>query len=151
MLTIYVDADACPVKDEVSRVAKRYQWSVIYVANSAMRLSEYEKSKLVVVEGKHDSADHWIVEQVQVNDIVVTGDIPLAYHCVRKGVKVLSLSGQAFTEDNIGSILATRDLMTELREAGTLEGGGQLPFQKKDRSRFLHMLDQMIQTIQRKS
>jgi len=148
-ITIYVDADACPVKEEINRVAERYRLSVTYVANSRMRLPDSEKAKLVVVEGKFDEADHWIVEHVSRNDLVVTSDIPLAYRCIQKGAKVLGSTGHAFTEENIGHLLATRDLMAELREAGTLTGGGPPPFQKQDRSRFLHTLDQMIQSIKR--
>ena len=149
MLEIYVDADACPVKEEVSRVAKRYQLSVTYVANSRMRLPDPETAKLILVEGQQDAADHWIAEHVTQNDIVVTGDIPLAYRCIKKGAKALGSTGQVFSEDNIGQLLATRDLMSELRQAGTLTGGGPPPFQKQDRSRFLHALDQMIQSIYR--
>ena len=151
MLEIYVDADACPVKEEVNRVAARYQLNVTYVANSRMRLPDSQTAKLVVVAGLHDAADHWIVEHVTENDIVVTGDIPLAHRCVQKGAKALGSSGHAFTEDNIGHLLATRDLMKELREAGTLSGGGPEPFQKKDRSRFLHTLDQIIQNIKQEN
>jgi len=149
MLEIYVDADACPVKDEVQRVAERYRLNVTYVANTRMRLPDSETAKLVVVEGKFDEADNWIVGHVNCNDLVVTSDIPLAYRCIQKGAKVLSSTGHAFTEDNIGHLLATRDLMAELREAGTLTGGGPAPFQKQDRSRFLHTFDQMIQAIKR--
>ena len=151
MLEIYVDADACPVKEEVNRVAKRHQLNVTYVANNRMRLPESETAKLVVVAGQHDAADHWIVEHVTQNDIVVTADIPLAFRCVQKGAKALGSTGHAFTEDNIGYLLATRDLMTELREAGTVTGGGPEPFQKKDRSRFLHTLDEIIQKIKQEN
>lgn len=149
MLEIYVDADACPVKEEIQRVADRYRLHVTYVANARMRLPDAETAKLVVVEGKFDEADHWIVGHVNCNDIVVTSDIPLAYRCIQKGAQVLGSAGHAFTEDNIGHLLATRDLMAELRAAGTLTGGGPPPFRKQDRSRFLHTLDQMIQRIQR--
>lgn len=149
MLEIYVDADACPVKEEVSRVAKRYQLNVTYVANSRMRVPDPETAKLILVEGQPDAADHWITEHVSPNDIVVTGDIPLAYRCIQKGARAIGSTGNVFSEENIGQLLATRDLMAELREAGTLTGGGPPPFQKQDRSRFLHALDQMIQNIKR--
>ena len=149
MIEIYVDADACPVKEEVQRVAERYQLSVTYVANCKMRLPDSATAKLVVVEGKFDEADHWIVEHVHCNDVVITSDVPLAYRCIQKGAKVLGSNGHPFTEDNIGHLLATRDLMAELREAGTLTGGGPPPFQKQDRSRFLHTLDQIIQMLKR--
>ena len=148
MLNIYVDADACPVKEEVSRVARRYELSVTYVANCAMRLPEPE-TNLVIVEGNPDAADDWIAERVTPGDIVVTGDIPLAYRCIQKGAKALGSSGNVFSEENIGHLLATRDLMRELRDAGTVTGGGPPPFQKQDRSRFLHALDQIIQSLKR--
>ena len=150
MLKIYVDADACPVKEETERVAKRYQLSITYVANCQMRLPESENSKLIVVEGNPNAADDWIAEHVEADDIVVTGDIPLAYRCIQKGAKVLGNSGKDFTDENIGHLLATRDLMADLRAEGTITGGGPPPFQKQDRSRFLHALDQTIQTIRRK-
>ncbi len=151
MLEIYVDADACPVKDEVNRVAQRYQLHVTYVANCQMRVPDPEKSQLIVVDGnnKLDAADDWIAEHVSPNDIVITGDIPLAYRCIKKGAQVLGLTGRVFSEENIGHLLATRDLMSDLRQDGTLTGGGPPPFQKQDRSRFLHALDQIVQTLKR--
>ena len=151
MLEIYVDADACPVKEEASRVAKRYQLNITYVANSTMRIPEPETSKLIVVDGQLDAADHWIVERVEANDIVVTADIPLAYRCIQKGARVVGCTGHIFSEENIGQLLATRDLMTELRESGTISAGGYgpQPFQKGDRSRFLHALDQLIQNVKK--
>ena len=145
-----MDADACPVKDEVGRVAKRYQLSVTYVANSWMGIPNQETAKMVVVEGHSDAADNWIAEHVLENDIVITADIPLAYRCIKKGAQVLGPSGRILSDENIGQILATRDLMSELREAGTITVGGPPPFQKQDRSRFLHSFDQMIQQIKRK-
>ena len=151
MLTIYVDADACPVKEEVSRVARRYQWNVIYVANSSMRIPDPDNAKLIVVEGLPDAADQWIAERVTPGDVVVTGDIPLAYHCIKKGAKALGSTGHVFSEENIGHLLATRDLMKELCDSGSVTGGGPPPFQKSDRSRFLHALDQIIQDIKRKN
>lgn len=151
MLIIYVDADACPVKEETARVAKRYQLKVTYVANSSMGIPDPETARLVIVEGHPDAADHWIAEHVLENDIVITGDIPLAFRCIQKKAKVLGHAGKEMSEENIGHILATRDLMSELREAGTVTGGGPPPFQKQDRSRFLHSLDQIIQLIKRKN
>lgn len=148
-IEILVDADACPVKEEIQRVAERHQLRVTYVANTQMRLPESETAQLVVVEGKFDEADHWIAGHANCNTVVVTSDVPLAYRCIQKGAKVLGSNGHAFTEDNIGHLLATRDLMAELREAGTLTGGGPPPFQKQDRSRFLHRLDQIIQSLKR--
>lgn len=151
MLEIYVDADACPVKEEVSRVAKRYGLNVTYVSNSGMRIPEQEGAKLVIVEGQCDAADNWIAERAALNDIVLTADIPLAYRAVKAGARVLDFTGRVLSEANIGQVLATRDLMRELRDAGSLTGGGPPPFQKQDRSRFLHSLDQVIQNIKRSS
>jgi len=151
VLEIYVDADACPVKEEVSRVAKRYGLNVTYVSNSGMRIPEQEGAKLVIVEGQCDAADNWIAERAALNDIVLTADIPLAYRAVKAGARVLDFTGRVLSEANIGQVLATRDLMRELRDAGSLTGGGPPPFQKQDRSRFLHSLDQVIQNIKRSS
>lgn len=149
MPEIFVDADACPVKQEAARVAKRFGYRVTYVSNSGMRVPEQEGSRLVIVEGQCDAADHWIVEHISKNDIVLTADIPLAYRCVKGGARVMDFTGRVFSEANIGDVLATRDLMRELRDAGSLTGGGPSAFQKQDRSRFLHSLDQIIQSIQR--
>ena len=148
MLDIFVDADACPVKQEVCRVAQRYRLEVTLVANSAMRVPEQRGVKLVVVEGAFDAADDWIVEHVSQDDIVVTADIPLASRCIRKGARVLGSTGRPFTEANIGDAVATRDLKADLREAGILMGGPR-PFQKRDRSRFLQRLDEIVQAILR--
>ena len=149
MLHIYVDADACPVKQEVYRVAKRYQLEVTLVANSWMRIPDERWLKLEVVGEGFDAADDWIVEQVQADDIVITADIPLASRCVKAGASVIGATGKPFTENNIGSALATRDLLSELRGAGEITGG-PAPLQKRDRSRFLQTLDEVIQSIRRK-
>ena len=149
MLHIYVDADACPVKQEVYRVAKRYQLDVTLVANSWMRIPDERWLKLEVVGEGFDAADDWIVEQVQADDIVITADIPLASRCVKAGASVIGTTGKPFTENNIGSALATRDLLSELRGAGEITGGPR-PLQKRDRSRFLQTLDEVIQSIRRK-
>ena len=146
MLDIYVDADACPVKQEVCKVARRYGLEVKFVSNTWMRVPDQEG--LVVVDGQFDAADDWIVEQISKGDIVITADIPLADRCIKKDAHVLGPKGRPFTEANIGQALATRDLMSELREAGTVTGGPP-PFQKRDRSQFLQGLDQMIQSIKR--
>jgi hypothetical protein len=145
---IYVDSDACPVKAEVIRVAKRYGLGVTFVSNSWMRLPEEWGAKLVVVEGQFDAADYWIVEHVVKNDVVVAGDIPLAHRCIKAGARVIGPDGRLFDEENIGSILAMRDLMHVLRGAGEITGG-PAPFQNKDRSKFLQVLDQVIQDIKR--
>lgn len=148
MLRIFVDGDGCPVKEEVYRVAKRYDLQVYLVANSWMRIPEGSWLQLVVVEGHRDAADDWIVEHLEANDLVITGDIPLASRCVHRGAKVLGLKGRPFTEDNIGGVLATRDLLAELRDQG-MKTRGPDPFAKQDRARFLQSLDAMIHAIRR--
>ncbi|MCE5249721.1 YaiI/YqxD family protein [bacterium] len=148
MLEIYVDADACPVKQEICRVAKRYRMNVTFVSNSRMRLPDQEGVKLIVVDGQLDAADDLIAEHVAQDDIVVTADIPLAFRCVKSGARVIGPTGHIFTIANIGDALATRNLMSELREAGSITGGPP-PFQKRDRSRFLQGLDQIVQSIKR--
>ena len=149
MLNIFIDADACPVKKEVYRVASRYSLNVTLVANSWMRIPNEQWIALEVVAGGLDAADDWIVEQVQPDDIVITADIPLASRCLKKGARVIGSTGKPFTEDNICQALATRDLLSGLREAGEITGGPP-PLKKHDRSRFLHQLDEVIQSIRRK-
>lgn len=148
MLHIYIDADACPVKGEVFRVAERYRLMVTLVANSWMRVPGNERIALVVVGDAPDEADDWIVEHVQADDIVITADIPLASRCLAGSARVIGNNGKPFTEANIGQAVATRDLMTDLREAGESTKGPP-PLGKKDRSRFLQQLDQVIQAIRR--
>ena len=148
LLNIYVDADACPVKQEVYRVASRYSLEVILVANSWMRVPNEQWIVLEVVEDRTDAADDWIVEQVQSDDIVITADIPLASRCLRKGARVIGPTGKPFTESNIGQAIATRDLLSGLRDAGEITGGPP-PLNKRDRSRFLQQLDEVIQSIRR--
>jgi len=146
---IFVDADACPVKQEIHRVAKRYNLGVTMVAGSWMRVPEGGKVTLKVVGQGMDAADDWIVENVDADDIVITADIPLAARCVRKGAYVLGPTGKPFTDDNIGSALATRNLLSDLRELGEIKGGPP-PFGKKDRSRFLEGLDKAVNESLRK-
>lgn len=148
MTEIYVDADACPVKQEVIKVAKRYQLSVTFVSNLQMRNPDEEVAKLIVVENELNAADDWIADHVSKDDIVITGDLPLASRCLKKGARVIDNTGRIFSEASIGQMLATRDLMANLRESGVLTGG-PAPFQKKDRSRFVQALDQVIQNIKR--
>ena len=148
MLHIFVDADACPVKQEVYRVAGRFGLEVILVANSWMRVPNERRIALEVVGDGLDAADDWIVEHIQPHDIVITADIPLASRCLKEGARVLGPTGKPFTEDNIGMTVATRDLLSELREAGEITGGPP-PINKRDRSRFLQQLDEMIQAIRR--
>jgi hypothetical protein len=149
MLHIYVDADACPVKPEVFRVAKRYGLEVTLVANSWMRVPEEPWITLEVVDDGFDAADDWIADHVEEGDIVITADVPLAGRCLDKGASVLGATGKPFTSENIGSALAMRDLMADLRGAGEITGGPP-PIEKKDRSRFLQQLDQAVQQIRRK-
>ena len=148
MLDIYVDADGCPVKQEVYRVATRYGLKVILVANSRMRVPDRDSVELVLVDDQLDAADNWIVEHAAENDIVVTGDIPLAHRCLKQGARVLGPRGRVFTEDSIGSALATRDLLAYLRELGE-STGGPAPFERRDRSQFLQRLDEIVQAIRR--
>ena len=147
-MEIFVDADACPVKDEVYRVAKRYGLHVTLVANSWMNHPRGDHVELVVVEKESDSADDWIAERSSEGDIVITGDSPLAARCLERGARVLGHKGREFTESNIGDALATRHLLTQLRDQGTMMGGPP-PFKKKDRSLFLQKLDDMITAIRR--
>jgi len=150
LLDIYVDADGCPVKDEVYRVAARYDLKVFLVANAWMRVPpEEEHVELVVVGDELDAADDWIAERVRPDDVVVTADVPLASRCVKAGARVLSPRGRVFDEVSVGSALAARDLSAYLREIG-LQTGGPAPFEKRDRSQFLQRLDQVIQAVRRK-
>lgn len=148
MLNIFIDADACPVKQEVYRVAGRHGLDVTLVANSRMRIPSETWIKLEVVTDGLDAADDWIVEHVQPHDIVVTADIPLASRCLRRDARVIGPTGKPFTEDNIGQAVATRDLLSILRDAGEITGGPP-PIKKRDRSRFLQQLDEMILSIRR--
>ncbi len=143
---IIIDADACPVKEEVYRVAVRYSLRVILVANSRMQAPAEDWLEQVVVPGGFDAADDWIAENVAQNDIVIAGDIPLVSRCLKKGARVISPRGRIFTEDSIGEALATRNLLSYLREMGTMIGGPE-PFEKRDRSRFLQSLDNVIQAV----
>jgi hypothetical protein len=150
MLHIYVDADACPVKDEVYRVAKRCGLEVTLVANAWMRVPERAWLRFQLVPESADAADDWIAEHVEAGDIVVTADIPLASRCLEKGAAVIGPDGRSFDEGSIGEALATRELMERLRGAGEI-GGGPAPRSNRDRSRFLQELDRVIQSIHRES
>jgi uncharacterized protein YaiI (UPF0178 family) len=141
---IFVDADACPVKDEVYRVAKRCNLQVAVVSNARLRVPVDPRLEMVVVTGHFDAADDWIVEHVQALDIVVTADIPLASRCLAKGAKALNGKGRVFTDDSIGDALASREISAFLRDMGNV-GGGEAPFDQRDRSRFLQHLDDLIQ------
>ncbi len=147
MLTIFVDADACPVKDEVYRVARRCAMHVAVVANTPMRVPADPLFALAVRPG-FGAADDWIAEQVGPGDIVVTADIPLAARCLAKGSRVLGPKGELFTDNDIGAALAMRDLMDELRQGGAVTGG-PAPMTPRDRSRFLSRLDEMVNAVRR--
>lgn len=149
MLHLFVDGDGCPVKDEIYKVGDRYQLLITVVANKAMTIPSNPRTNMVVVRSGHlDAADDWIAENVGASDIVITADIPLADRCVKKQARVISPIGEEFTEDSVGAAMATRELMQTLRQMG--EGrGGPPPMDKKDRSRFLGKLDQVIQSIKR--
>ena len=148
MIAIYVDADASPVKNEVIRVAKRYGLKVYLVSNSMMRIPEDQLVEIVVVNDHLDAADDWIVEHITENDVAVSADIPLVSRCLKKGARVLDPKGRVFTEESIGDVLAHRDIMTFLRDTGNMTGGPP-PYDKRDRSRFLQRLDDLIQAIRR--
>jgi uncharacterized protein len=147
-LDIYVDTDACPVKQEICKVARRHRLNVTFVSNSWMRMPDQEAAKLVVVGDQFDAADQWIVEHASQDDIVVTADVPLASLCVKRGARVLAPSGRPFSDANVGGALAMRDLMKDLRAEG-LVSGGPPPFEARDRSRFLERLDHLIRQVKR--
>lgn len=148
-IQLYVDADACPVKDEIYKVAKRYQLPVTLVANAGMTVPQTSWLKLIVVKNHADAADDWIAENCSGQDIVITGDIPLASRCLEQGAAVLDHRGGEFTPKSIGSALASREVREQLRAAG-IETGGPRPQQKNDRSQFLQTLDRVIQKQRRK-
>ncbi len=150
MIEIFVDADACPVKDEVYEVATRHGLAVVLVANSSMYVPPGMGVELVVVDQGPDAADDWIAENVRPGDVVVTADIPLAARCLEAGTRVIGTNGEPFTEDSIGSALAMRDLKADLREAGVATGGPP-PLSNRDRDRFLQRLDQAVQASLREA
>jgi uncharacterized protein YaiI (UPF0178 family) len=148
VLEIYVDADACPVKEEVYRVARRERLRVVVVTNGGVRVPDDPLVERVIVAEGLDRADDWIAERIGPGDVAITADVPLASRCVKRGARAIAPDGKTFTPSSIGVQLATRNLMTGLREAGEIRGGGR-PFTKQDRSRFLGALDQAIQAIRR--
>jgi uncharacterized protein YaiI (UPF0178 family) len=148
MSNIYIDADGCPVKDEVYKVAGRYKLHVFVVANKYLNIPIDPKIEMVVASTGFDAADDWIVEHVKVGDIVITADILLAERCVKAQARVLGPKGVEFTEDNIGSAVASRELSQNLRHMGEMRGG-PAPMDKTDRSRFLGKLDEIIQKLKR--
>ena len=142
-MQIFIDADACPVKGEVYKVAERHGLKVSVVANSRMAVPREPWLDLVVVGGHPDAADDWIADRAAAGDVVVTADVPLASRCVKAGAAVLAPDGRQFTEDSIGMALATRNLMDHLRSTGDITGGPR-PFTPRDRSEFLGALDRVI-------
>ncbi|MFH0963760.1 MAG: YaiI/YqxD family protein [Planctomycetota bacterium] len=149
MSEIFVDADGCPVKQEIYRVAKRHMLRVILVSNSLLRLPQGDWVRQVVAGGNLDAADDWIAEHVAENDIVISGDIALASRCLAKGAVVVDPRGGTFTEGNIGDALGMAGLFSHLRGAGTITGG-PAPFEKRHRSLFLQRLEEAIQAARGK-
>lgn len=148
MSEILVDADACPVKAEIIRVAERHGIAAHFVSNSGFRPHSNPLIHNVVVSDRFDAADDWIVERVKPGDIVVTADIQLADRCLKAGAAVIGNSGKPFTENSIGTALAMRELSSQLRDMGTIRGGGPA-FSQADRSRFLNALESAVQKMKR--
>ena len=144
MPRIFIDADACPVKDEAERVATRHGVRVLMVSNGGIRPSANPLVESVFVAAGPDEADKWIADQAGTGDIVVTGDIPLAAKVIAAGAVVVKHNGEVLTGRNIGNVLATRDLMQDLRSADPFRQGGGRPFSKADRSRFLEVLEREL-------
>ncbi len=149
MTEIYVDADACPVKAEVMRVAERHKLKVHMVSNTWMRMAESPLVTRVVVSEGADAADDWIALHIGEGDIAVTGDIPLADRCIKAGAQAIGPNGEPFSEANIGSAMAMRDLMAHLRDTGEV-GGNNPSFTRQDRSRFLGALEDAVQAVLRR-
>ena len=148
MLTILVDADGCPVKEEIFRVAIKWGIKAVLVSNKRLRCPMSPLISSVVVGGNFDSADDWIVDNASAGDIVVTADIQLASRALDKDARVINPNGRLFTKETIGEAMATRELLASLRESG-IQTGGPAPFKPKDRSLFLHVLQEEIQAIKR--
>jgi uncharacterized protein YaiI (UPF0178 family) len=141
---IYVDADACPVRDEVLGVAERHEVAVVYVTNGGIRPSRHPLASVVVVERAADAADRWIAGRIGPGDVCVTADVPLAAACVERGALALAPDGSMFTARNVGERLAMRDLMADLRAADPFRAGGGRPFGPADRARFKQALERML-------
>ncbi len=142
-MTIYVDADACPVKDEIIRVGERHRTEMLFVCDGGLRRPNSQWARLVIVNEGLDAADNWIAEQIGPGDVFVTADIPLADRCIKAGAIGIDPRGKLWTADNIGASLATRNLMSDLREAGTVTSGAR-PFGPKDRSAFLDGMERVM-------
>jgi hypothetical protein len=147
-LAIYIDADACPVKDETYRVAERFHAKTFVVSNSLINTPRNPLIERIIVDAGPDVADDWIAERAGPGGVVITADVPLAARCVKAGAIVISPKGREFTKDSIGGALATRNLMDDLRGAGQITGGPR-PFAKKDRSAFLSALDLALNRLKR--
>ncbi len=150
MVEILVDADACPVKDEIYSVAARYGLHVILVANQRLGTPEGLGVKMVIVGKEPDAADDWIADNARSSDVIITADVPLASRCIQAGARVLGTNGEPFSEDSIGNALAIRDLKADLREAGVATRGPR-PISARERSRFSSKLDAMVQQAMRSS
>ncbi|MGE8940366.1 YaiI/YqxD family protein [Leptospira interrogans] len=148
-MEIFVDADACPVKDEVVRVGERHGLVMHFVSNAWMRLPQSELVRRVIVSDGPDAADNWIAEKITAADIAVTADIPLASRCLKAGAQVIGPTGKPFTDAGIGMALAMRDLSAHLRETGESKGYNA-SFTKRDRSRFLEALEEAVQRARRR-
>ncbi len=148
MVDIYIDADACPVKDETLRVADRHGLKTYMVSDGGIRPSHNPLVKLIIVTQGADAADDWIAEHIGRADICITNDIPLAARCLERDAMALKPNGEAFTENSIGMALANRELMQDLRERGEITGGPR-PFSKNDRSSFLDRLETTVQAAKR--
>ena len=149
MTALYIDADACPVKAEAEKVATRHKVRMFVVSNGGLRPSQNPLVETVIVADGPDVADMWIADRCGAGDVVVTGDIPLAAKCVEAGARVLKHNGEALTQANIGNVLATRDLMADLRAADPFRQGGGKGFTKADRSRFLEALERELRATAR--
>lgn len=150
MHEVFIDADACPVKDETYKVAKRHGMVVWVVANQYIQTPRGEDVRLVTVKSGDDEADDWIAERAGRGDIVVTADIPLAARALDNGARVLGIKGREFTKEGIGDALAGRELSSQLREMG-IQTGGPAPFSKRDRSTFSNKLDALAHAVKRLS
>ena len=150
MVDIYIDADACPVKDETLRVATRHDLKTYMVSDGGIRPSQSALVELVIVDQGPDAADDWIATHIQKADSCVTNDIPLAARCLERGALAIKPNGERFTENSIGMALASRDLMQGLRDSGKITGG-PIPFSKSDRSEFLNRLETTVQAAKRQS
>lgn len=145
-MKIYVDADGCPVKNEIYKVASRYKLKVFVVANRSLNIPLEENIEMIVVSGNFDATDDWIIDHINTSDVVITADILLADRVLKKNGRALGPKGKEFTADSIGSAIATRELMANLRHMGEATGGPS-SMQPKDRSQFLSQLDQVIQSV----